>query len=181
MVKWTRVCRSKRIGGLGIKDLHKQNISLLTKWWWKLETKDGLWQQIIRARYFKNKTVANIRSRFSDSPCWKAIMKVKETYMAGRAVKVNSGNLARVWHEPWIDAVPLCEKFPVLFSICQDQDETIADFVAKNYSLGFMRRLFGGINDQWEWVVSEAKKYTLDNIPDTVFWKLCKNKRLTTK
>ena len=69
MVKWARVCRSKRIGGLGIKDLHKKNISLLTKWWWKLETKDGLWQQIIHARYFKNKTVANIRSRFSDSPC----------------------------------------------------------------------------------------------------------------
>ena len=106
MVKWTRVCSSKRIGGLGIKDLHKQNISLLIKWWWKLEIKDGLWQQIILARYFKNKTVANIRSRFSDSPCWKAIMKVKETYMAGRAGKVNSGNLARVWHEPWIDVVP---------------------------------------------------------------------------
>jgi hypothetical protein len=29
MVKWARVCRSKKIGGLGIKALHKQNISLL--------------------------------------------------------------------------------------------------------------------------------------------------------
>ena len=133
------------------------------------------------AGYFKNKTVANIRSRFSDSPSWKAIMKVKETYMAGRAVNINSGNLARVWHDPWIDAAPLRETFPILFSICQDQDGTIADFVAKNYSLGFRRRLFGEINDQWEWVVSEAKKYTLNDILDTVFWKLCRNKRLTTK
>jgi hypothetical protein len=34
MVKWTKVCRSKKKGGLGILDLDKQNISLLCKWWW---------------------------------------------------------------------------------------------------------------------------------------------------
>ena len=89
-------------------------------------------------------------------------MKVKETYMAGRAVEINSGNLARVWHDPWLDVAPLCEKFPILFSICQDQDGTIANFVAKNYKMGFRRRLFGEVNDQWEWVVSEAKKYALN-------------------
>ena len=38
-----RICRSKRKGGLGVKDLHKQNLSILCKWWWKLETQSGLW------------------------------------------------------------------------------------------------------------------------------------------
>jgi hypothetical protein len=28
MVKWSKVCRSKKKGGLGIKDLRRQNISL---------------------------------------------------------------------------------------------------------------------------------------------------------
>lgn len=32
MVKWSRVCRSKKKGGMGVKDLRKQNISLLVKW-----------------------------------------------------------------------------------------------------------------------------------------------------
>jgi hypothetical protein len=27
----------KNKGGLGVKDLRKQNISLLCKWWWKLD------------------------------------------------------------------------------------------------------------------------------------------------
>ena len=31
LVKWSRICRSKNKGGLGVKDLRKQNISLLTK------------------------------------------------------------------------------------------------------------------------------------------------------
>lgn len=96
MVKWPRLCRSKKIGGLGIKDLRKQNISLLVKWWWKLGKNDGLWQQIIRAKYFHNKNVATIKPRFPDSTCWKSIMKVKEYYFAGRKVITNNGNLTRL-------------------------------------------------------------------------------------
>ena len=67
----------------------------------------------------------------------------------------------------------LCE-ISCLSYICQDQDGTIADFVAKDYKMGFRRRLFGEVNDQWEWVVSEAKKITLNTSPDTVFWNLDK-------
>ena len=113
-VKWSRVCRSKKKGGLGIKDLHKQNISLLVKWWWKFELGDGLWQKIIRARYFKRKTVADVQTRFNDSPCWKAIMKVKEVYMEGRGIHIHMGDLARVWHDPWISENPLKVCYPAL-------------------------------------------------------------------
>jgi hypothetical protein len=42
MGNWCKVCRSKKKGGLGVLDLRKQNISLLSKWWWKLDTQNGL-------------------------------------------------------------------------------------------------------------------------------------------
>jgi hypothetical protein len=32
MVQWSRVCRSRNKGGIRVKDLRKQNISLLCKW-----------------------------------------------------------------------------------------------------------------------------------------------------
>jgi hypothetical protein len=35
-VKWKDVCRPKKDGGLGIRDLQVMNISLLAKWRWKL-------------------------------------------------------------------------------------------------------------------------------------------------
>jgi hypothetical protein len=53
MVKWNRVCRSKSKGGLGVKDLAKQNISLLSKWWWKLQNHEGLWQKIVTKKIFE--------------------------------------------------------------------------------------------------------------------------------
>jgi hypothetical protein len=51
------ICKSKKKGGLGIKDLRKMNVSLLAKWWWKLEQEDGLWQDIINAKYLHNRDI----------------------------------------------------------------------------------------------------------------------------
>jgi hypothetical protein len=79
-----------------VKDLGKQNISLLCKWWWKLETKDGLWQKIVKQKYLRNKIVATIKPRASDSPCWKNFLKVKEVYFEGSWFSIK-GNLVRFW------------------------------------------------------------------------------------
>lgn len=128
LVKWSRICRSKSKGGLGVKDLHKQNISLLTKWWWKLETQQGLWQEVIRAKYMKKDTVTSIKSKFSDSPMWKATMKVKEYYLAGRKVVLNSGNLARVWKDPLNQEISMDKKYPMLYSICNKQEIRVKKF-----------------------------------------------------
>jgi len=46
LVRWEVICKSKMKGGLGIKDLRKLNISLMCKWWWRLEKEEGLWQEI---------------------------------------------------------------------------------------------------------------------------------------
>jgi hypothetical protein len=43
LIKLDKICRAKKNGGLGIKDLRKLNISLLVKWWWALENEEGLW------------------------------------------------------------------------------------------------------------------------------------------
>jgi hypothetical protein len=37
LLKWELICKSKKKGGLGIKDMRKMNISLMCKWWWRLE------------------------------------------------------------------------------------------------------------------------------------------------
>ena len=52
LVRWTTISKSKSKGGLGIKDIRKMNISLLCKWWWKLENEKGLWQQIIQKNIY---------------------------------------------------------------------------------------------------------------------------------
>jgi hypothetical protein len=54
-VKWSEICKPKRDGGLGIKDLLLMNSSLLAKWRWKLLKEDNeLWKKVILAKYGDN-------------------------------------------------------------------------------------------------------------------------------
>jgi len=51
-VKWKWICRPVEYGGLGIKDINCFNVGLLAKWKWRLGTsKEGLWWEILQARY----------------------------------------------------------------------------------------------------------------------------------
>lgn len=105
----------------------------------------------------------------SDSPCWKALLKVKEYYFAGRKVVINSGNLARVWHDPWCAGSSFIEKIPELFDICQEQDGTLAELVDSDFVLPFGRRLQGGLLDQWHELITCAQSLALSDLPDSIF------------
>uniref|UniRef100_A0A453F4P8 Reverse transcriptase domain-containing protein n=1 Tax=Aegilops tauschii subsp. strangulata TaxID=200361 RepID=A0A453F4P8_AEGTS len=181
LVKWSRICRSKNKGGLGVKDLHRQNISLLTKWWWKLETQQGLWQDVIHAKYLRNDMVPSVKSKFGDSPIWKAIMKVKEIYLAGREVILNSGNVARVWNDPIRGDTPLRDKFPALFSICNYQEITVAEFRNFEGNDLFRRNLHPPLTDQWNDLVKVVNSWHLSDEADQISWTLGKKGKFSTK
>jgi len=55
--------KQKKQGGLGIKDLRRMNISLLCKWWWRLEKEEGLWQQIVNHKYMKDTTIHDVKHK----------------------------------------------------------------------------------------------------------------------
>ena len=91
LVKWDMICLSKRKGGLGVKDIFKMNISLLCKWWWKLDNEDGLWQTLIKNKYMKQGTISTIKSRLDDSPIWSSLLKIRQIYLRGRKIQTKNG------------------------------------------------------------------------------------------
>jgi hypothetical protein len=93
LVKWQKVCKSKKKGGLGIKTLRKMNIALLCKWWWTLETENCLWHEIVRIKYVKGSPICLIPNRIYDSPIWKDLMKVRQLYLRGRGSRLIMGKL----------------------------------------------------------------------------------------
>jgi hypothetical protein len=68
LIRWVKICKSKKRGGLGIKDIRKMNLSLLCKWLWKIDSEEGLWQQIVKFKY---------------SPIWADLLKVIFMYREG--------------------------------------------------------------------------------------------------
>ena len=108
-------------------------------------------------------------------------MKVKEHYMAGRKVVLKFGNLARLWMDPCGEKQPLCTQFPILFSVCNDQEITVAKF-RENVEVNFFRRrLNPELLAQWKKVHAWVRALPLSNDPDQVVWALGGKKYFTTK
>ena len=85
LVKWTNICRRKKKGGLGIKNISKMNVSLLCKWWWKLEMENGLQQDIVRTKYLSNDLISTVKWKMNDSPIWKDLLQIRHICLRGRS------------------------------------------------------------------------------------------------
>jgi len=67
LAKWNILCQPKEVGGLGIKNLHIQKRCLLSKWLFKLINEEGIWQNLLRKKYLKNETIAQVQKKPGDS------------------------------------------------------------------------------------------------------------------
>ncbi|XP_019425147.1 PREDICTED: uncharacterized protein LOC109334030 [Lupinus angustifolius] len=73
-IAWSEVCKPKRLGGLGVKDLSRFNDALLGKWKWrKLVDTDTLWVRVIDSRYDTNGVFNSIPSA---SRWWRDLVKI---------------------------------------------------------------------------------------------------------
>ena len=119
--------------------------------------------------------------KFNDSPVWKALLKVKEHYMAGRRVTIRSGNVARIWQDPVGEHPPLCETYPVLFSIANHPDDTITQFRGREKGDIFRRRLNPDLTSQFVGLNSIIESIAPSMEPDKIKWVLGPKEKYTTK
>jgi hypothetical protein len=135
-VKWEDICKPKKEGGLGVRDLRLVNISLLTKWRWRLlDDVREVWKGVIVSKY-GGESMGSPRPGIGYAPhfasrWWIDICSLdKDADWFVRAVvkKVGSGNKTKFWIDTWIGEQPLRERFPRLFEISCQKEGTIASF-----------------------------------------------------
>jgi len=114
----------KKGGGLGIKDIRKMNISFC-KWFWRLETESGIWQELIRYKYLKHDSVCTVKHRQSDSAIWSDLLKVSDVYLQGRKMIIGNGQKTLFWKDKWLYEKSLELLFPDLFAMCLHQNITV--------------------------------------------------------
>ena len=180
LVKWEIICKSKKKGGIGIKNLKWLNISLLCKWWWKLEKEDGLWQQIVKFKYMRNSSILEVKHKVSDSPMWSDVLKIKDIYLQGWGISFKNGGLTRFWQDPWIYEEPLSSHTPLLYEICENKNITVA-CALKGDPIRFRRWLHTEIRNEWEKFWKDASKFQLEEHENIVIWNLGKNNKFTVK
>lgn len=141
LVKWEKIISPKKKGGLGVQDIRKMNQSLLCRWWWKLERREGLWQKVVEKKYVKQLSISQMKYKSSNSPAWNDLLKVKDIYLQGRVIKCGNGRMADFWEDQWCGSVSLRGKFPDLCDICNEKVGSVAEFACTGWRLTFRRRL----------------------------------------
>ncbi|XP_058775405.1 uncharacterized protein LOC131649670 [Vicia villosa] len=109
-VRWDIVCRSRKHGGLGVKDIGKFNKALLSKWIWIfLVEEEAIWYGVIKERYGDLKSrLWNCEDGFYDSKdsFWsRNLMELCTNHQGilyNMTVKVGNENVTQFWNSRWL-------------------------------------------------------------------------------
>jgi mannosylglycoprotein endo-beta-mannosidase len=170
LVKWVKVTNPKQKGGLGVKDLRRMNLSLLCRWWWKLEHEEGIWQEIVRKKYRIFKGISELQRKPRNSLVWNDLLKVKQLYLKGRIMIVGNGKRIDFWEDPWCGMVALKDKFRGLYDICIDQNKSVAEMAQRGWRMNFRRWLNENQQNQLRQMRDMLSPCALSTEKDIVKW-----------
>nr|KAJ0216241.1 hypothetical protein LSAT_V11C300125010 [Lactuca sativa] len=145
-VSWKSVTAPKEIGGLGLGSLKALNLSLITKWIWRLKVdSSGLWSKVIKgihnlynkpAQYISKKTLPGIWNRIAGVQVELKLFDIDMEEIMMK--KIGSGEETMFWLDRWIGDSTLKTSFPEAYNLERNKHCKISD------------RLQNGIIN-WEW------------------------------
>ena len=127
LANWGLISRRKEFGGMGVPNLREFNMALLASWGRRFyDDRNSDWKKVLTYKY--NTTSPNLFSTrvtlgspFMKSLSW-ALAASKNFY---RWVPGDGKSIA-FWHDIWIGDCSLKTAFWDLYTICQQQDSTLA-------------------------------------------------------
>jgi hypothetical protein len=176
LARWGILKKPKDIGGLGIVDLDIQNKCLLSKWLFKMSNEEGVWQDILKKKYFRNKTLAQVERKKGDSHFWSGLMEVKSLLLERGRFSIQSGTQTRFWEDLWIGNRPLMDKYTSLYNIVRKKNMTVAQVLSTTpLNVSFRRALEGENWANWLRLVGSILTIQLNEHNDSFIWTASRN------
>ncbi|KAL8469022.1 hypothetical protein ACS0TY_032009 [Phlomoides rotata] len=135
-LSWEDIFKDKGKGGLGIQDLWRFNLALLSKWVWRFLTEPGrLWARVIRSKYGGLETISSERLRGSghkrgggsggsSSGWWRDICEI---YKGSGSSSSGHRNDTSFWSDTWVDELPLKSKFNILYRVSEQRESKVGE------------------------------------------------------
>jgi hypothetical protein len=98
---WADICREKKLGGLGVRNLQAINQSLILSAAWRLakEPQSQL-ALILKSKYHSDTTIWRAKPNRPKSAFWTAILKVQPLLFSASVYQLVDGS-SSVWSSPW--------------------------------------------------------------------------------
>jgi hypothetical protein len=102
---------SKHNGGLGIRDLHVMNQSLLAKWMWQWFNQDRWWKEVTVTEDEAYQPWENKHA----SLFWRSVAKIKFSFQCSIEFRVGNGKKTLFWEDCWLEC-PFKQLYPTLYN-----------------------------------------------------------------
>jgi hypothetical protein len=100
---WDKLARPKVEGGLGFRNFHAFNKSMIAKQAWKFVSEpDKLVSRVFKARYFPRTSLFDAKIGANPSYAWRSIWNSRDVLINGCRWKIGDGRKIKVMTEPWI-------------------------------------------------------------------------------
>lgn len=113
-INWSKLCESKRKGGMGFRDIYGFNLAMLAKQAWRLLTEThSLFYRVYKARYFPLCTFMDAELGTNPSFVWWSLLQAHEVIREGSIWEVGDGDqLGSVFtsgypdpHSSWMEQI----------------------------------------------------------------------------
>lgn len=101
-IAWDKICKSKKAGGLGIRNINDLREVCNLKLFWRFINGNSLWAKWMKAKYLKNKNFWTTGIENHHSFVWKNILKSRDTGIKLLERKFKNGDQTDLWFDPWI-------------------------------------------------------------------------------
>ena len=100
---WSTLCKSKKLGGLGLRDLGMFNEALLAKQVWRLmHNTSSLFYRVFKSKYFPRSSILEAKPSLRGSIAWKSILGASKLINKGLIWRVRAGSKIRIWEDKWL-------------------------------------------------------------------------------
>jgi hypothetical protein len=101
------MCILKKKGGMGFRDLHCFNSTLLAKQAWRLICEhDSLCARVLKAKYYPSGDLLNADLKKGSSYTWQSMWSGIQTLKKGCIWRVGDGVDINIWDDAWIPDSP---------------------------------------------------------------------------
>ncbi|KAL1211890.1 putative mitochondrial protein [Cardamine amara subsp. amara] len=133
-VSWRSMCRLKEKGGLGFRDIGRFNQASLGKQAWRIwENSSSLLAQILKHKYFKNKSFLTCGYGTRPSYAWRSILFGQELLNKGLIKSIGNGEDTKVWSDNWLNDVYPRSPKPRVEYMRREDDFRVAELWYPNY------------------------------------------------
>ena len=178
LVSWNVLCSPRGSGGLGIRRLRDLNVSLLSKWWWKLlSNHQSPWVHVVQYNYYYRRRPLDLQDKLRGrvSPFWREVLCTTNAFKLGLWQSCGQGTSVKFWKDYWIREVLLAYAFHSLFRMTSDKDAWCMDQftnLINDWALSFRLPLSPTWLQMLADLICTLLTHAFQDVLDRVTWKV---------